>query len=135
MWHSTWVRALALFSCSACASGNDVITEDHAFDDDAGRQCVATLTKTSASAPSSSQAVSCASGGKQCSAEASPCFQLNVEDESNQIRNCPACCKGTASSFVSSDCSPLLCQVDTDCVYARAKCDGGSCSCPNGLCE
>jgi hypothetical protein len=135
MWHSLSVSALAVVSCIACASGNDTIAEDHAFTDAVGRQCVATLTKTSASAPSSSQAVSCENGGKQCSAEASPCFQLNVEDESNQVRNCPACCKGTASSFVSSECSPLLCQVDADCVYARAKCESGACSCPNGLCE
>jgi hypothetical protein len=126
---------LALLTAVACSSGKDTTAEQHAFHDDGGRQCRATLEKTSPNAPSVSESVSCEGEGKPCSAEARACFQLNVDDASNQVRNCPACCKGTASSFVSSECSALICEVDTDCVYARAQCQDGVCVCPNGICE
>lgn len=96
---------------------------------------MATLEKTSPDAPSLSQSVSCTSEGKQCSREATPCFQLSVEAQKREVQNCPACCQGTASSFVSKDCSTLVCETDADCVYARATCQDGKCACPNGYCE
>jgi hypothetical protein len=126
---------LALLTALACSSGKDTTAEEHAFDDARGHVCRATLEKTSPSAPSVSQSVSCEGDARQCSTEATPCFQLNVDGESTEVRNCPACCKGTASSFVASDCSSLVCENDAGCVYARARCQDGVCVCPNGYCE
>jgi hypothetical protein len=128
-------RWLVCFVCGACSAGSDTSSERHAFEDGAGRACEAALEKTSSSAASLSVAVSCDGDGKQCSKEAKPCFQLNVDDLNQGLYNCPACCRGSASSFVAADCSALVCETDADCVYSRARCLGGACSCPNGICE
>jgi hypothetical protein len=143
MWHSQLLArgstlrfaGALLLALSCTSSGNDTFNEEYVFSDEQGRSCRATLKKSSASAPSLSQSVSCEGASKQCSTEAKPCFQLSVDGEAEQVRNCPACCKGTASSFSSSDCSPLVCEADSDCVYVLAKCTGGLCICPNGRCE
>src|SRR6478752_375441 len=135
MWRRLCGCCFALWATSACSAGNDTISEHHAFTDAVGRSCQAVLEKTSASAPSLSDSVSCDSDAKQCSSESNPCFQLSVDDVSGEVRNCPACCKGTASSFTSSDCSALICNTDADCVYSRARCVGGACVCTNGICE
>ncbi len=125
----------AWLAAVACSAGSDTSSEQHAFTDDAGRSCQAALEKSSPDTPSLSQSVSCDGEARQCSAESSPCFQLTVDDASQQVQNCPACCRGTASSFNSADCSRLLCKTDADCVYSRAQCLGGACVCENGLCE
>ncbi|HYP91221.1 MAG TPA: hypothetical protein VEQ59_23810 [Polyangiaceae bacterium] len=135
MWRWICGCCLALCATVACSAGNDTISEEHSFTDGAGRSCRAVLEKTSVSAPSLSDTVSCDSGTRQCSAESKPCFQLSVDNDSGEVRNCPACCQGTASSFTSSDCSPLVCNTDADCVFARAQCVGGACTCENGICE
>lgn len=134
MLRSTLV-ALGASCCFACSAGGDTTREEHAFGDAAGRACQVTLEKSSPSAPSLSATVSCDGEGRQCSSEATSCFQLSVDDMSHRVLNCPACCRGTASSFISSDCSELRCQSDSDCVYARATCQDGACECPNGICE
>ncbi len=118
-----------------CSSGRATTEEQHDFSDSAGRTCQAKLAKTSPTTPPVSEAVSCEGDTKQCSPESKPCFELSIDRESDAIRNCPACCRGSASSFVSADCSPLVCATDADCVYRQAKCQAGACTCPNGFCD
>ena len=132
---SALVAVCALCVLMACSSGGQTKPEEHDFSDDAGRACQATLERTSPSAPVVSQSVSCDSAAKQCSSESAPCFELNIDATTYQIRNCPACCKGSASSFVLADCSTVLCAADSDCVYAQAKCQTGICTCPQGSCD
>jgi len=120
---------------AACSSGGQTKSERHDFSDDTGRSCQATLERTSPTAPVVGESVSCDSAGKQCSHDASPCFQLNIDATSFQIRNCPACCEGSASSFVLADCNALVCTTDSDCVFGQAKCEAGSCTCPQGFCD
>jgi hypothetical protein len=120
---------------AACASSTKTTPETHAFKDQSGHTCEATLERTSPGTPPVRESVSCSTEGKQCSGEASPCFQLNVDRTSDEVRNCPACCKGTATSFVGTDCSPLVCEVDADCVYTGAVCKNSFCTCPDGYCE
>jgi len=122
-------------TCVACSAGGDTISERHAFIDAEGRSCLATLEKSSPNARSLGQAVSCDGYSRQCSTEAQPCFQLNVDDTTNQVNNCPACCHGSATSFNAAECSALTCELDADCVYSRAQCLGGACVCPDGVCE
>lgn len=119
----------------ACSSGKATTDESHDFNDGAGHTCRAKLAKTSPTSPPVSESVSCEGATKQCSAEAQPCFELSVDRESFAIKNCPACCRGTASSFVSAECSPVLCASDDDCIYRQAKCVEGACACPNGVCD
>ena len=129
-------RAWLLFgSLLGCSSDDDTIKERHDYQDNSGRSCQATLEKTRAGSPSISQSVSCDGEPKACSGESSACFVLSVEPMSEAIRNCPACCKGSSSSFVDDDCSAVVCQTDSDCVYAEAECLAGLCSCPGGYCE
>jgi hypothetical protein len=128
------VRLLTL-SALACSSGKATTSEDHPFDDSAGHRCQAKLAKTSPTSPPVSETVTCDGEAKPCSAEATPCFELNVDRESFAIKNCPACCRGSASSFTSADCSPVLCASDTDCIYRQATCVDGACACPNGYCD
>jgi hypothetical protein len=120
---------------SACSTGTTTLEEQHSFSDGAGHTCLAKLAKTSPTAPVVSESVSCDGEGKQCSAEATPCFQLNIQAVSYAIRNCPACCKGSAASFVQADCSALVCETDADCVYSQAQCVAGACTCPTGYCD
>jgi len=129
-------RALTLAGCLlACAGGKETSPEDHAFNDAQGRACRATLEKTSASAPSVSESVSCEGERRACSAEATPCFELSVTMDTYAVMNCPACCRGSASSYVSEECSAVVCERDTDCIYQRAVCESGACVCPDGVCE
>ena len=128
-----------LLLCSllgACASSGQ-IEESRSFGDGEGRACLAKLSRTSAHAPAVSEAVSCDQNPKQCSAEASPCFELSVADQAGgyTLRNCPACCLGTASSFISPDCSAVVCKTDADCVFGLSQCNSGACVCPGGVCE
>ncbi len=131
---------LGLAFCLACAalacSSNSVTRESRDFSDAAGRACQATLEKTSTSAAAVSESVACDGQGKQCSSSSLPCFELSVTSQTDgyQIRNCPACCKGGASSFFAADCSALVCSSDSDCVFAEAKCQDGVCTCPSGFC-
>jgi hypothetical protein len=125
---------LALASV-ACSSGKATTDESHNFNDSAGHTCQAKLAKTSPTSPPVSESVSCEGEAKQCSAEAQSCFELSIDRDSFEIKNCPACCRGSASSFASADCSPVLCANDTDCIYRQAKCLEGACSCPNGYCD
>lgn len=125
---------LALAS-AACSSGKATTEEHHDFNDSAGRTCQAKLEKTSPTSPPVSESVSCEGETKQCSAESQPCFELSVDRDSFAIKNCPACCRGTASSFVSADCNAVLCANDADCIYRQAKCLEGACTCPNGSCD
>lgn len=129
--------ALSLASCSllACAAGKETSPEDHAFTDAQGRSCRATLEKTSPSAPSVSDSVSCEGDSRACSTDSTPCFDLSVTTDTFAVMNCPACCRGSASSYVSADCSPVVCQIDADCIYQRAVCEEGECVCPDGVCE
>ncbi|HXK20231.1 MAG TPA: hypothetical protein VNG33_20610 [Polyangiaceae bacterium] len=129
------MAALFVHSLFGCSSGGSTKAELHAFNDDAGRACQATLEKTSPTAPVVSESVSCDSAARQCSSESVPCFELNIDAQSYQIRNCAACCKGSASSFVLADCNAVLCTTDSDCVYAQAKCVSGACTCPQGYCD
>jgi hypothetical protein len=128
---------LSPYAVAACSSSGNTIEETRDFSDDQGRNCQAKLKRTSLHAPAVSDSVSCDSPSKQCSSEASPCFELSVADKANHytLRNCPACCSGTASSFVSADCSPVVCSADTDCVFGLAQCQNGTCSCPDGVCD
>jgi hypothetical protein len=119
----------------ACAGGKETTPEEHPFNDAQGRTCRATLEKTSPSAPSVSESVSCEGSPRACSGEATPCFELNVTTDTYAVTNCPACCRGSASSYVSEECSPVLCESDDDCIYARAVCSSGACQCPEGVCE
>lgn len=118
-----------------CSSGRATTDERHDFSDSAGRDCQAKLAKTSPNTPPVSEAVSCEGDAKQCSTESKPCFELNIDRESYAIRNCPACCRGSASSFVSAECSAILCAADQDCIYRQAKCQDGVCVCPKGFCD
>lgn len=129
--------AVTLSGCwlLACAGGKETTPEDHAFTDAQGRTCRATLEKTSPSAPSVSDSVSCEDGARVCSAESTPCFELSVTVDTYAVMNCPACCRGSASSYVSADCSAVLCETDADCIYQRAVCTDGACLCPSGVCE
>ena len=126
---------LLALSALACSSGKATTSEDHAFDDGAGRTCHAKLAKTSPTTPPVGETVTCEGEARQCSAESAPCFELNVDRETFAIKNCPACCRGSASSFTSADCSPVLCASDADCIYRQAKCVDGACTCPNGYCD
>lgn len=132
MLHRAWLCALLALACS---SGKATSEELHDFNDGAGRACHAKLAKTGPSSPPVSESVACEGETKQCSSESKPCFELNVDRDTFEIMNCPACCRGSASSFVSADCSPVLCADDADCVYRQAKCIEGACSCPNGYCD
>lgn len=127
-----WLSAVLALACS---SGKATSDELHDFNDSKGRACHAKLAKTSPTSPPVSESVSCDGEAKQCSPESRPCFELNVDTETFEILNCPACCRGSASSFVSADCSAVLCASDADCVYRQAKCIEGACSCPNGNCD
>jgi hypothetical protein len=129
------IGVLWLALLCACSSTDEAIKESYEFVDAEGRSCRATLEKTSAGAPVLSEAVECDGGARSCSSQSSPCFQLSVEAMSFEVRNCPACCRGTASSFVSADCSVITCQVDSDCIYDRARCTDGACYCPNNDCD
>jgi hypothetical protein len=129
------VALLGWLSCVACSADADTSAEQHVFTDAAGRSCEATLEKSSPSAPSLSQSVRCDGDARQCSPEASACFQLTIDDMTHQIHDCPACCRGTATSYREADCSALVCELDADCVFARAQCSGGACVCPSGGCE
>jgi hypothetical protein len=136
-----WVsRRHALFitlagSALACAGGKETTPETHVYVDAAGRGCEATLEKTSSSAPSVSESVTCDSGERDCSTEASPCFELSVTPDTYAVTNCPACCRGSASSYSAADCSAVTCEADTDCIFQKAICSDGACVCPNGVCE
>lgn len=127
----TWLALAAL----ACSSDDDTVKESHDFSDGAGRSCQAVLERTSATSPVVSSSVACDGAGKACSSESTPCFQLSVDPESALLRNCPACCKGSSSSFIGSECSPVTCEVDDDCVFPDAACEDGACSCAGGHCE
>lgn len=133
---STIRRGLLLLAllASACSS-DDTIKERHQFQDSAGRACQATLEKVRPGSPSLNQSVSCDGEPKACSGESSACFVLSVDTASEEIRSCPACCKGNSSSFVSTECALVVCEVDDDCVYAEASCESGLCRCPAGYCE
>lgn len=119
---------------SACSS-DDTYKEVHAFTDGALRSCEATLEKTSPSSPSVGQTVGCEGAGRACSEQSTSCFVLSLDVETRTLRNCPACCKGAASSFFSEECSSVVCATDADCVYAEATCVEGVCSCASGYCE
>lgn len=122
-------------SALACSSGKPTLEERYDFSDSAGRDCQAKLEKTSPDARPVSETVNCMGDARQCSAESSSCFELSIDRDSYAILNCPACCLGSASSFLSADCSALVCSVDADCVYRQAKCQDGACVCPNGTCD
>lgn len=121
----------------ACSSSGNVIEETRAFTDAQGRNCQTKLQRTSAHAPAVSDSVTCDGASRQCSSESTTCFELSVATQENGyvLRNCPACCLGTASSFLSADCTPVACAADTDCVFALAACENGQCRCPGGECE
>lgn len=125
----------ALLALPACSSNDDTITEDHVFSDAQGRICRATLERKGESSPVVFSKVSCDGAGRECSSESTPCFQLSVAPDGTELRNCPACCKGSSSSFVSSQCNAVLCRTQSDCVYADASCTDGVCQCPGGRCE
>jgi len=124
-----------LLSCCACSSDDNTIEETFAYTDSAGRACQAVLEKARPGSASLNQSVSCEGQGKSCSSESNPCFVLNVDSDTEAIRNCPACCKGSSSSFVGAECSVLVCETEADCVYGKASCVSGLCSCPGGYCE
>jgi hypothetical protein len=126
-----------MYGALACSSGKATVREGHDFSDAGGRICRATLEKTSADAPALSESVECDSGARQCSSESTSCFELSIasQNEGYQIRNCPACCKGNASSFVAANCSAVVCKSDADCIFAQAKCQAGLCICPAGFCD
>lgn len=127
----TWLA----FTVLACSGSADTITETHDFGDAAGRVCQATLERTGESSPVVFSSIQCDGAGRECSSESTPCFQLSVAIDGTELRNCPACCKGSSSSFVGSECSAVVCEIDADCVYAEASCLDGVCTCPNGRCE
>lgn len=129
--------ALVAVLCNACSSSGAKIEETRTFNDEQGRACSAKLTRTSEHAPAVSESVSCDRDAKQCSAEANPCFALSTanEEQGYTLRNCPACCSGSASSFVSADCSPVACDADADCIFDLARCVDAVCVCPNGVCD
>ena len=138
------LRALPLFAigtmlAAGCAlaacSSDDTFEELHAFTDSASRSCEAQLVKTSPTSPSVGQSISCDGTGRTCSDQSASCFVLSLDTETRLLRNCPACCKGAASSFFNDECSSLVCESDADCVYAEATCVEGLCSCASGYCE
>lgn len=137
----SWFRAPRLRTLTlagyliGCAGGKETSPEEHPFTDARGTVCRATLEKTSPSAPSVSASVSCEGGARVCSSEATPCFELSVTTDTFAVMNCPACCRGSASSYVSAECSAVLCERDEDCIYQRAVCTDGACGCPEGVCE
>ncbi len=122
-------------SCVACSSDDERIKERHDYRDNAGRNCQVTFEKTSPGSPSVAQSVSCDGEPKACSGDSDACFVLSVDSDTEDVRSCPACCQGNSSSFVGSECAVLVCETDEDCVYAQAKCQTGSCTCPGGYCE
>ncbi|RYZ08421.1 MAG: hypothetical protein EOO73_08200 [Myxococcales bacterium] len=127
---------LTLTGCLlACAGGKETSPEEHDFSDARGRACRATLEKTSPGSPSVSESVSCEGDTRVCSSESAPCFELSVTTDTYAVMNCPACCRGSASSFLLDECSAVLCETDEDCVYQRAVCEDGACTCPEGVCE
>jgi hypothetical protein len=123
------------FGSIGCSSSKVTSTDQHAFSDGAGRICQATLARTSPTSPPVSESVSCDGAARQCSAESKPCFELSIDSITYEIRNCPACCRGSASSFTAADCSALVCEAASDCVYTQARCVDGACRCPTGNCE
>jgi len=128
--HTFWILLLSV-ACSSDAT----IEETYAYSDNAGRSCQATLEKARPGSPSVGQSVSCDGATKDCSAETTPCFVLSVDDETFDIRSCPACCIGKSHSFADAECAVVVCETDADCVYAEGKCLSGLCSCPDGVCE
>ncbi|HYJ08506.1 MAG TPA: hypothetical protein VEX18_05840 [Polyangiaceae bacterium] len=128
-------RWLLLALLAAACSSDDTIKERYQFQDSAGRTCQATLEKTRPGAPSVNQSVSCDGEAKACSGESSACFVLSVDTASEEIRSCPACCKGNSSSFIGTECAVVVCEADADCVYAEARCESELCRCPGGYCE
>jgi len=127
---STYI-VLALVSCSSDQTTQEV----RSFSDGMGRECQATVEKTSPSSPVLSEKVACGGASKTCSGEARACFQLSPNAETAMLRNCPACCKGASSSFVEDECSPVICETALDCVYRNASCEANRCICPNGYCD
>lgn len=130
---TTWLSIAV--AVAGCSSNDDTIAEEHSFNDAAGRACEARLERPGESSPVVFSKVACDGVGRDCSSESTPCFQLSVERDGTELRNCPACCKGSSSSFVSTECSAVLCDTATDCVYAEAECTDGVCHCPGGRCE
>ena len=126
----SWLALVAL----SCSSDDDTLKETHDFADSAGRACQATLERTSTSSPVVFSSVACDGADKDCSNESTPCFQLSVAVGSVELLNCPACCIGDASSFITSECSQVVCETDADCIYAEATCAGGVCACADGHC-
>lgn len=124
-----------LLLAGGCSSDDPTVKETHAFIDDAGRSCEATLERTSDRSPVVSSAVACDSTARECPSSARPCFQLSVRPEGVALLNCPACCLGASSRFSYDDCSGLTCESDADCVYGGAECTDGTCTCPSGRCE
>lgn len=131
----TLASALAAACALPACSSDDTYQEQHAFVDSASRSCQVALEKTSPSSPSVGSSISCDGLARECSDESTSCFVLSLDTETRLLRNCPACCKGTASSFFNDDCSGLTCVSDSDCVYAEATCVEGLCGCPSGYCE
>jgi hypothetical protein len=127
LWLALWL--------GACSSNDDTTKARYGFTDAEGRSCQATLERASADAPVLSATIECDGERRACSSESHPCFQLDIALQSFEIMNCPACCRGAASSFYGADCSPLTCEADTDCVYASARCTEGVCLCPGGSCD
>jgi hypothetical protein len=130
----TWL-SLTVLTALACSGSDDTIKETHDFGDATGRVCQATLERTGESSPVVFSSVQCDGAGRECSSESTPCFQLSVAMAGMELRNCPACCKGSSSSFVDSECSAVVCEIDADCVYPEASCLQGVCTCPGGRCE
>ena len=128
-------RLLLLWAMTACSSDDPTIKEMHAFVDDAGRACEATLERSSERAPVIASTIACDGAGRECPSGSEPCFLLSVLPESADLLNCPACCLGSSSRFAYEDCSAVTCENDADCVYDRAVCELGSCTCPSGRCE
>jgi hypothetical protein len=128
----TWLSLVVLLACS---SNEDTVKETHDFADATGRVCQATLERTGATSPVVFSSVECDGAARKCSADSRPCFQLSVERDGTELRNCPACCRGSSSSFVGSECNAVVCDSSADCVYPEAECTSGICTCPGGRCE
>jgi hypothetical protein len=121
----------------ACASSGAGIEESREFVDALGRACLAKLSRTSEHASAVSESVTCDRMPRECSGESRACFELSTskKEDGYALRNCPACCLGSASSFAMAECSPVVCSTDADCIFGRAKCESGTCVCPNGICD